>query len=150
MSSSTMTIATKKKLEHKDQNAIITNSTSETIIVYGPRRETDGGNYDNSWYVLHSGETIPSDWQCDGIFIPKDRKFMQMSDETIQGPVAVKFGSLMPVTIIQDGEVYIEKGSHNEGVFHKSEIDWDVPDFDAEYCQNISMAAYQIQPNKRF
>lgn len=58
MSSSTMTIATKKKLEHKDQNAIITNSTSETIVVYGLRRETDGGNYDNLWYFLHSGENI--------------------------------------------------------------------------------------------
>ncbi|NRW46361.1 hypothetical protein [Clostridium beijerinckii] len=45
-----------KKLEHK--NVIITNSTSETIVVYGPRRETDGGNCDNSWYFLHSGENI--------------------------------------------------------------------------------------------
>lgn len=144
MSSSTMTIATKHKLEHKDQNAIITNSTSETFIVYGPRRDTEGGNYENSWYVLHAGKTIPKDWQCDGLYIPKDRKFMQKNGETIQGPAAVKYGSLMPVTIIQDGDKYIEKDNHNEGVFHQSEINWDVPDFSAEYCQNISMAAYQI------
>lgn len=144
MSSSTMTIATKHKLEHKDQNAIITNSTSETIIVYGPSRETDGGNYENSWYVLHSGKTIPENWQCDGLFIPKDRKFMQINGETVQGPVAVKYGNLMPVTITQDGDQYIEKENRNEGVFRESEINWDVPDFSAEYCKNISMAKYQI------
>jgi hypothetical protein len=144
MSSSTMTIATKHKLEHKDQNALITNSTSETIIVYGARRDTEGGNYDNSWYVLHPGKTIPKNWQCDGLYIPKDRKFLPMNGETIQGPVAVKYGSLKPVTIAQDGDKYIEKDCQNEGIFHKSEIDWDVPDFTAEYCQNISMQAYQI------
>jgi|GEM_PF-4939998 len=144
MSSLNMTSATKHKLEHKNQNAIITNSTSEILIVYGPRRETDGGNYDNSWYILHPGKTIPQNWQCDGLFIPKDRKFMQINGETMQGPVAVKYGSLMPVTITQDGDQYIEKDNSNEGVFHQSEIDWDVPDFKAEYCQNISMAKYQI------
>jgi hypothetical protein len=139
-----MTISAKQKLEHKDNNALITNSTSETIIVYGPRRETDGGNYDNSWYVLHPGKTTLENWQCDGLFIPKDRKFMQINGETIQGPVAVKYGSLMPVTIIQEGDKYIEKDNHNEGTFRPNEIDWDVPDFSAEYCQNISMAKYQI------
>jgi hypothetical protein len=144
MSSETMTISAKQKLEHKDNNALITNSTSETFIVYGPRRETDGGNYDNSWYVLHPDKTTPKNWQCDGLFIPKDRKFIQINGENIQGPVAVKYGSLMPVTIMQDGDKYIEKDNHNEGVFRLDEIDWDVPDFSAEYCQNISMAKYEI------
>lgn len=144
MSNSTMTIATKHKLEHKDQNALITNSTTETIIVYGPRRDTEGGNYENSWYVLHPDKTIPRNWQCDGLFIPKDRELVQMNGEIVQGPVAVKYGSLKPVTITQDGAQYIEKENHNEGIFHSSEINWDVPDFDAEYCQHISMDAYQI------
>ncbi|AGX44248.1 hypothetical protein [Clostridium saccharobutylicum] len=142
--SSGMTISAEHKLQHKDNNALITNSTAETFIVYGPRRETDGGNYENSWYVLHSGETIPSDWQCDGLFIPKDRELVQMNGEIIQGPAAIKYGSLMHVTIAQDGSKYIEKDNHNEGVFHKTDIAWDVPDFDAEYCQNISMEKYQI------
>jgi len=144
MRSGTITNSAKQKLEHKGNKALITNSTSETFIVYGPRRETDGGNYDNSWYVLHTGETTKGNWQCDGLFIPKDRTFIQTNGETIQGPLAVKYGSLMPVTITQDGDKYIEKDNHNEGVFHKSEIDWDVPAFSAEYCQNISMAKYQI------
>ncbi len=144
MSSATMTISAKHKLEHKDNNALINNSTSETLIVYGPRRETDGGNYENSWYVLHPGETVPRDWQCDGLFIPKDRKFKQMNGEIIQGPVAVKYGNLISVKITQDGEQYEEKDHHSEGVFHSSEINWDVPDFDARYCQNISMEKFQI------
>ncbi|WP_315073998.1 hypothetical protein [uncultured Clostridium sp.] len=145
MSNATMTVSAKQKLEHKDTNVLIKNSTSETLIVYGPRRETDGGNYDNSWYVLHPGKTIPKDWQCDGLFIPKDRKFTQINGEIIQGPAAVRYGNLMPVTIAQDGDKYIEKDCHNEGVFRPNEIDWDVPDFSADYCQDISMAKYQIQ-----
>lgn len=144
MGSSNMTISAKQKLEHKDNNAIITNSTSETLIVYGPRRETDGGNYDNSWYVLHPDKATSEKWQCDGVFIPKDRKFIQKGGETIQGPVAVKYSSIKPTTIIQDGDTYLEKDNHNDGVFSANGIDWDVPDFSAEYCQNISMEKYQI------
>jgi hypothetical protein len=45
---------------------------------------------------------------------------------------------------MQDGNKYIEKYTNNEGVFHSGEIDWDVPDFNAEYCQTISMERYQI------
>lgn len=37
MSSATMTNSEKQKLEHKDNNALITNSTSEIFIVYGLR-----------------------------------------------------------------------------------------------------------------
>ena len=142
--SSSMTISAKQKLDHKNTNALITNSTSETLIVYGPRRETDGGNYHNSWYVLHSGESVQQNWQCDGLFIPKDRNFVQLNGKTLQGPVAVKYGNLVSVKITQDGDKYLENDNHNEGVFHQSEINWDVPDFTADYCQNISMAKYQI------
>lgn len=142
--SSSMTISAKQKLEHKNNNALITNSTSETLIVFDPKRETDGGNYSNSWYTLHPGETIPKNWQCDGLFIPKDRKFTQLNNETIQGPVAIKYSNLISVTITQDGDMYTENNNHNEGVFHQGEIDWDIPDFDAEYCQKISMEKYQI------
>ena len=79
-------------------------------------------NYNNSGYVLHTGETAPKDWQCDGIFISKDRIFVQTNGETIQVPVAVKYGSLIPVTITQDGDKYIEKDDYNEGVFYSSKI----------------------------
>lgn len=59
-------------------------------------------------------------------------------------PVAVKYGSLIPATITQDGDKYIEKDNYNEGVFHSSKINWDIREFSAEYCQNIIMAKYQI------
>ncbi|AQR95229.1 hypothetical protein [Clostridium saccharoperbutylacetonicum] len=144
MSSATMTISAKKKLENKDHNAIITNSTSETLVVFGPIRETEGGNYENSWYVLHPGKTTPGNWQCDGIYVPKDREFKQMNGQITQGPIAIKYGSLIPVTITQAGKQYSEKDHHNEGIFHSTEINWDIPNFTAEYCQNISMEKYQI------
>lgn len=69
---------------------------------------------------------------------------MQANGGTVHGPVAVKYGNLNPVSITQNGDKYIEKDTNNEGVFHPGEIDWDVQNFSAEYCQNISMEKYQI------
>lgn len=147
MSSSFTTTSAEQKLARKDLKAKITNSTSEIIIVYGSRRETEGGNYDNSWYVLHPGKTIPDNWECDGFFVPNDRTFRQENGETVNGPVAVKYGSSATVSITQNGNQYVANGTHNEGVFRPSEIDWSVPNFSAEYCQNISLPKYQIPEN---
>ncbi|HEX9027328.1 MAG TPA: hypothetical protein VF839_12800 [Clostridium sp.] len=73
-------------------------------------------------------------WQCDGLFIPKDRTFIQTNGETIKGPVAVKYGSLIPTTITQYRDKYIEKDNYNEGVFRSSKINCDIHDFSAECC----------------
>lgn len=126
-------------------SAIITNSTPENIIVYGPKRATDAGNYDKSWYILHPGETTPSKWEFEGVFVPKDRKFGQENAEVMQGPVAVKYEVSKSVTITKEGDQYLENGEHNVGVFHESEINWPIPNFNAEKCQKMSKHAYEIQ-----
>lgn len=144
-------LGTKSTQEHNGKttmeglSAKITNSTSENIIVYGPKRATDSGDYDKSWYVLHPGESTPSRWEFEGLFVPSDRKFGQEKAEAIQGPAAVKYPVAKSVTITKDGEQYLENGEHNLGVFHANEINWPVPNFSSEDCQKMSSAPYIIQ-----
>jgi hypothetical protein len=144
-------LGTKATQEHNGKttmeglSAKITNSTSENIIVYGPKRATDAGNYDKSWYVLHPGETTPSRWEFEGLFVPSDRKFGQEKAVVTQGPAAVRYAVAKAVTITKNGDQYLENGQHNDGVFHKSEINWPVPDFNAEDCQKMSSAPFVIE-----
>lgn len=133
------------RMSDEGLSAIITNSTAENIIVYGPKRATDGGNYDKSWYVLHPGETTPDRWEFEGVFVPKDRKLEQGNTQPIQGPVAVKYPVSKSVTITQNGDQYLESGEHNIGVFNQAQINWPVPDFKAENCQKMTAHAYEIQ-----
>lgn len=135
----------KNQTENDGEGAVITNSTSENIIVYGPTRATDSGNYDKSWYILHPGKTTPRNGEFQGLFIPKDRKFEQENGESIQGPVAVRYSAPKVVTISNDGYKYLEKEEHNDGVFNASEINWPVPDFSSDNCQKMTSTAYQIQ-----
>lgn len=129
----------------EDSSTIITNSTAENIIVYGSKRETDSGNYDKSWYILHPGETTPSNWGFEGIFVPKDRKLEQENNQPTQGPIAVKYPVSKSVTITQNGDEYLENGEHNIGIFHQTEINWPVPEFSSENCKNMTKHMYQIQ-----
>ncbi|MBC2581990.1 hypothetical protein [Clostridium sp. DJ247] len=148
MSSNLGMMSTKEhngKMTSEGLSAKITNSTPENIIVYGPKRALDSGNYDKSWYILHPGETTPSRWEFEGLFVPKDRKFGQENAEAIQGPVAVRYPVSKSVTITKDGDQYLENGQHNDGIFHASEINWPVPDFDADHCQKMSKHAFQIR-----
>lgn len=133
------------RMSDEGLSAIITNSTTENIIVYGPKRATDSGNYDKSWYILHPGETTPDKWEFEGIFVPKDRKLEQENNHSIQGPVAVRYPVSKSVTITQNGDQYLENGEHNVGVFRQTEINWPVPEFNSENCKKMSSHMYQIQ-----
>ncbi|MDD7794162.1 hypothetical protein [Clostridium sp. 'White wine YQ'] len=122
----------------------ITNSTSEQILVYGPPKATDGGKYDTSWYVLHTGKTTPQGWECFGFFVPKDRSFSNESDSTIEGPVAIKYSGGKSITLTSSQNKYIAKGANYDGVFHQSEINWSIPDFSCEDCQAMNKLRYEI------
>lgn len=76
------------------------------------------------------------------MFVPKDRKFGQGNT---QGLAAVRYAVSKSVTITKDGDKYLENGGHNDGVFHAAEINWPVPDFNADNCQKMSSAAYEIR-----
>lgn len=122
----------------------IKNTTAEKILVYGPPRATDGGNYDTSWYVLHPGAATPKSWECRGFFVPKDRSFSSESGSTAQGPVAIKYNTGKSITLTSTGSQYIAKGNTDDGTFHQSEINWPIPDFSCEDCQCMNKPRYEI------
>ncbi|MDW8802066.1 hypothetical protein P8V03_12990 [Clostridium sp. A1-XYC3] len=134
-----------EQMRNDGEGAVITNSTSENIIVYGPTRATDSGNFDKSWYILHPGKTTPRNGEFRGFFIPKDRKFEQENGETVQGPAAVMYSAPKVVTITSNEDQYVEKNEHNDGVFHAAEINWPIPDFSSDNCQNMTSTQYEIQ-----
>jgi hypothetical protein len=134
----------KEKLERTGQYVEITNSTSEKILVYGPPRETDGGKYDTSWYVLHPNQTTPAWWECDGWFVPTDRSFKSEKGKTAKGPVAIKYNPGKAITITKERDQYIVSGDSDDGIFHASEINWSIPDFSVEDCQDMVRLMYQI------
>ena len=134
----------RQKFKEDSQYIRITNSTSEKILVYGPERATDGGRYATSWYVLHPGETTPGWWECGGFFVPNDRRFSQGSEVLVKGPIAVKYNKLKSVSITKEGDKYVENGDPNDGIFHRAEIDWSIPEFSARDCQEISLPKFEI------
>jgi hypothetical protein len=122
----------------------ITNSTNEKVLVYGPKREIDGGDYDSSWYILHPNQTTPSWWECNGIFIPRDRKFSHENGEAAQGPCAVRYREMSTTEITISGDQYIGKGDIYSGIFRENEISWPVPNFSSGDCQGMSRKAFEI------
>lgn len=124
--------------------AKITNSTNEKIIVYGPVRETDGGNYINSWYFLHPGKSTPNGWNCDGIFIPRDRKLGIGPSGIVEGPAAVEYNDLKFVTITQTEDQYMENGDTFDRLYHAGEINWSIPDYSSGDLKEIVNPSYEI------
>src|ERR1022692_3180359 len=51
-----------------------TNNTAELLIVYGQKHPCEHSIFDNSPYILAPGTTTPDHWDCDGFFLPSDRK----------------------------------------------------------------------------
>jgi hypothetical protein len=66
----------------------LTNRTGETLLVYRPKGP--GETWDNSLYCLPDAYTTPSNWDCDGFYVPNDRIANQLLSKAA-GPVAVKY-----------------------------------------------------------
>lgn len=135
-----------KQIKSSGSNGVVvTNSTSENVLVYGPARATDGGNYDTSWYILHPGKATPQNHNVQGLYIPKDRKFVDVNGKTVQGPAAVRYSASKSVTITSNENQYLEKNEHNDGVYHAAEINWPIPDFSSADCQKMNKVSYEIK-----
>ncbi|MEE3719552.1 hypothetical protein V2H45_22675 [Tumidithrix elongata RA019] len=50
------------------------NETGKTIGVYGSKRKKKNSNRPTNLYFLADAQTTAQDWDCDGIYIPVDRK----------------------------------------------------------------------------
>jgi hypothetical protein len=99
----------------------LSNNTGETLLVYGPKI----GSFDNSLYHLPTGRKTPVDWDCDGFFVPNDRKADQLTS-TDDGPLAIKYINHRTPVITRSGVKY--ECSLNNGAYRTGGINWEIPD----------------------
>ena len=112
---------------------VVVNRTGESILVYGPK--VAGETKDNSLWLLRAGESTPEDdWDCDGFYVPSDRKVNQLVFPDKAGPVAVKVMGYQTMVVSLLNEVEYDCDTNNWGVFAADEmcqpggeICWHVP-----------------------
>ncbi len=76
-------------------NGTLTNTTGEPLLIYGPKSKLDGMNFDNSMYVLLSGYTTPTGFDCDGFYLPSNSKLYDKCGKLrASGVAAIKFNDL--------------------------------------------------------
>ncbi|MGE7683896.1 hypothetical protein [Peribacillus simplex] len=107
----------------------IYNSTTEKLLVYGDKKP--GETKDNSLWVLDKEARTKIRFDCDGLFVPKDRKFV-IGDTWHHGPVMIKYYDGQIAIIGQDGDQYVEKRVRPYGdsgkVYKKGELNWPFPE----------------------
>lgn len=116
-------------------NGVCENSTGEDLAVYGGSSD---GAWDNQLFRLPPGRRTPDTFDCDGIYVPKDRSVKQAVFPTKAGPLAVKYKPLLTFNIELEGTMYdLPNHIPNFGVFTPSEskcptnseqICWRIPD----------------------
>lgn len=112
-------------------NGQLTNKTGETLLVYGPKASNE--TFDNTLYRLPTGRKTRAGWDCDGFYVPNDRKADQ-AFSTVLGPVAVKYHDYRSPVIESSGSG-IYKCSFNDGVYRSGEIHWSIPNIS---CKEIT------------
>lgn len=111
-----------------------TNRTSEYLIVYGPKAETERSIFDTSPYILPPGSMTPDDWDCKGFLVPSDRCLLRRWNR-IRGPLAAKFWNYRCFSVWnEDSTIY--RCSWDNGIFRPSQINWAIPNLFYEQILN--------------
>jgi hypothetical protein len=99
------------------------NRSDQPILVYGPRHSSETTATPTSLFLLASGTSTPTRWDCKGILIPSDR-IATSGSAVIQGPVALN-RDLRRVTIrVEDGQYRCPR---NNGVLEHGQLDFAIP-----------------------
>lgn len=103
----------------------LTNNTDEILMIYGDKTSLSRPEFDNGAKYMKKGSSsiseYGSNWDCDGFYVPADRKLKQLVGDIVEGPVAVKFANGLHVTVTQSGAIY-EVNRPNMGIFKPSEF----------------------------
>lgn len=103
------------------------NDSDEPLAVYGPKLE--GETYDNSLYVLPRGRRTPRFWDCDGLFVPNDRRYPVGVARYETGPLAVKVSDLAAMTVVTS-RPNTYSASSDRGVLQllrPGQVNWSMP-----------------------
>ncbi|AIQ58820.1 hypothetical protein [Paenibacillus borealis] len=73
------------------------NETDMHVVIYGPNNKNDG--FHNSLYVLKSRSATPSDFDCDGVYIPQGFRAKFPGGTILDGPFAAKYDDLKRIQV---------------------------------------------------
>ena len=107
-----------------------TNLTEDYLVVYGPKHQDENSIFDTSPYILPPGRTTPDRWDCDGFFLPSDRK-LKIGRRVRSGPLAVKIWDLRHL-VVRGTARGPYACSWTNGIFEPSQINWAIPNFTYE------------------
>ena len=109
-------------------NGQLTNQTGETLLVYGPK--APGETFDNTLYRLPTGRKTKVGWDCDGFYVPNDRKANQTFSLEL-GPAAVKYrdyrSPVIKSSVSGTYDCYL-----NDGVYKSGTINWSIPNISSK------------------
>lgn len=108
-----------------------TNLLPEYLIVYGPKHPDEKSIFDTSPYVLAPGSTTPDHWDCDGFFLPADRRVQSRWRSLRRGPLAIKFRNYRKVSV-SDGRHGVYRCPWADGIFEPSQINWAIPNLSSD------------------
>ena len=107
------------------------NETDKTIAVYGPNAKKSKTPYDNTLYFLGTGQATPTDWDCQGIYLPKDIKLTSSNtdpNQDLEGAVAVKIFKGTQLIAKNNSETGALELNISPSKFYKSgDINWYIP-----------------------
>lgn len=102
------------------------NNTGRSIAVYGPTSKKLTSQFDNTLYLLPSGEETDDDWNCEGVFLPSDLKVAGLN---VGAASAAKFLSGTRLTISENPDTgAIQFNLPPTQVFQAGEVNWEIPD----------------------
>lgn len=102
------------------------NNTGRPIAVYGSTTKKLTSQFDNTLYLLPSGEETDDSWNCEGVFLPSDLKVAGLDLGTAG---AAKFLSGTHLTIAENPDTAaIEFNLPPTQVFKPGDVNWKIPD----------------------
>lgn len=116
------------------------NETGKTLAVYGPKRKKAKSSYDNVLYFLADGQTTQENWDCDGVYLPRDVKVKSLGNrepgQDLTDAVAIKIVDGTQLVIKANPETdALEFNLPTAKVYKAGEINWFIPDVSQSFVE---------------
>ncbi|MBW4631027.1 MAG: hypothetical protein KME30_03710 [Iphinoe sp. HA4291-MV1] len=111
------------------------NGTGKTLAVYGPEPDLDDDEYYSSGaalYFLANGQTTQNNWDCKGVYLPRDVKAVALSaygpNQEFTGGVVIKVPNGTNVVFRTNADTgAIEFSTAGTKILKPDEVNWFIP-----------------------
>jgi hypothetical protein len=113
-------------VENSEGVSVCRNESGNALAVYGAKSKKSTSSFDDELYILPDGEETDDDWNCDGVFVPKDVKVTGLD---LGGASAIKILNGTQITISSNPDTgALILNLPPAKVWQAEEINWDIPD----------------------